>query len=172
MSAQKWLAHHPVLSSSVVKASHSCTQDHGLNSHLRLRDFAEFVSYITSFHLLQVRLCVGISDEIEIATIAIDQTKIRSKRRLHWQFLITFDNIRRTMAGKEIYQKLCCTFFLFNLLLLSLLFPSLSSWLFYLAIIPILDMQPFDGNALRKRRLWLPIERLKNVISLAKYSSP
>ena len=72
---------------------------------------------------------MGISDEIEVATIAIDQTKILA---ITETFTLTiFDhNIRRTMAGKEIYQKLCCTFFLFNLLLLSFLFPSLSSWLF------------------------------------------
>ena len=143
MSAHKWLAHHPVLSSSVVKASHSCTQDLGFNSHLRLRDFAEFVSYITSRHLLQIRLCIGISDEIEVATIAIDQTKIRSKRRL------TTYVVRWRQRN---LPKIVLHVPLFNQLLLSLLFPSLSSWLFYLAIIPILDMRPFDGNALWKRR--------------------
>lgn len=60
----------------MVKATHQCTEYHGFNSHLRLRGFAEFISYITLFHLLQMRLCMGISEEIEVATIAIDQTKI------------------------------------------------------------------------------------------------
>lgn len=69
-------------------------------------------------------LCMGISDEIDVATIATDEAKIlESKSAVRIAISIKFENVNRAKTIKKPEKIVCCTSRVFVLLI----FPFSSS---------------------------------------------